>query len=78
MVCVCVSRLSFFIPVSFPPALVSPGPSPDGSDGRGTSDGSSADDVQPACPQTHQPLRSHARGPGETRGTGAFIRVGVR
>lgn len=41
-----------------------PGPSPDGSDGRSASDGSSADDVQPACSQTHQPLHTHARSTG--------------
>lgn len=44
---------------------LSPGPSPDGSDGRSTSDGSSAHDVQPACSQTHQPLHTHTRSPGQ-------------
>ena len=68
--CLTCSVLSCF---SFPPSFSSsssssppsPGPSPYGSDGRGTSDGSSADDVQPACSQTHQPLRTHARSPGD-------------
>lgn len=41
------------------------GPSTDGSDGWRTSDGSSAHDVQPACPQTHQPLRTHAWSSGD-------------
>ncbi len=66
--------LIFFVCL-FVSAFVSlpPGPSPDGSDGRGTSDGSSANDLQPACSQTHQPLHTHARSPGQLAGVCAFI-----
>ncbi|KAK5893283.1 hypothetical protein CgunFtcFv8_006171 [Champsocephalus gunnari] len=44
-------------------ACVWNGASPDGSHGGGSGDGSSAHDVQPAGPQTHKPLCTHARSP---------------
>lgn len=54
---------------------LSKGSSPDGSDGRSASDGSSADDVQPACSQTHQPLHAHARSPGQLTGIVGSCRI---
>lgn len=69
----CLTLFVMFLCASF--FSLCPGPSSDGSDGWGTSDGSSANDVQPACSQTHQPLRPHARSPGQLSGICAFVRT---
>lgn len=47
----CFSPPSPFVSVAGPPSH--------GTDGWGASDDPAAHDVQPACPQTHQPLRPH-------------------